>query len=102
MRTGTGSRLPRLLEFEGRFALGLDEPGWDEVEVAGKSGTAQVGDQDGDGHPEPSHAWFIALAPASDPEVAVAVLVEHGGGGAGTAGPVAMQVLARALNLESR
>ena len=45
----------------------------DGVEVAGKTGTAQ--------HEEgrPPHAWFTAFAPADDPVVAVAVVVEDGG-----------------------
>ncbi len=39
------------------------------------------------------HAWFIAYAPVGDPKIAVAVLVEHGGHGGGTAAPVARQVI---------
>lgn len=45
--------------------------------VAGKSGTAEHG-FDG-GVKRPPHAWFIAFAPADDPQVAVAVVVEDGG-----------------------
>ena len=43
------------------------------VSVAGKTGTAQDGTQ------RPPHVWFMAFAPAQDPQVAVAVLVENGG-----------------------
>jgi penicillin-binding protein A len=43
------------------------------VEVAGKTGTAQTAEG------EPPHAWFIAFAPAQDPEIAVAVVVLNGG-----------------------
>ena len=43
------------------------------VDVAGKSGTAQQGNG------QPPHAWFTAFAPAGDPQVAVAVVVEDGG-----------------------
>ena len=43
------------------------------VEVAGKTGTAQHGPN------TTPHAWFIAFAPAQNPVVAVAVLVENGG-----------------------
>lgn len=63
------------------------------VEVAGKTGTAQTGDG------EPPHAWFVAFAPADDPEVAVAVIVERGGDlgneatGGRVAAPVAKSVL---------
>jgi peptidoglycan glycosyltransferase len=45
-----------------------------------------------------AHAWFIAFAPAEDPTIAVAVLIERGGGlaqatGGRVAAPVARQVL---------
>jgi peptidoglycan glycosyltransferase len=43
------------------------------VTVAGKTGTAQQG-----GGRRP-HAWFISFAPAEDPKVAVAVVIENGG-----------------------
>lgn len=57
-----------------------------DVEVAGKTGTAE-----GAGGP---HAWFIGFAPAADPVIAVAVLVEGGGSGGRVAGPIAAAVLA--------
>ena len=57
------------------------------VEVAGKSGTAQVPNRDND------DAWFVAFAPYEDPEVALAVVVEGGGGGGAAAAPVARKVL---------
>ncbi|WP_428937049.1 peptidoglycan D,D-transpeptidase FtsI family protein [Fontivita pretiosa] len=40
-----------------------------------------------------SHAWFIGFAPADDPKIAFAVMVEYGGGGGATAGQVARQLL---------
>lgn len=64
----------------------------DGVNVAGKTGTAEVGE----GEP---HAWFICFAPAEDPKVAVAVVVEHGGEGGRTAAPIARQVLETALEV---
>ena len=66
--------------------------------VAGKTGTSQVV-QRKEGRTEPNlpelqdHAWFVCFAPAYNPEITVAVLVEHGGGGGATAAPVARQVL---------
>ncbi len=60
------------------------------VEVAGKTGTAQV--EGGE-----SHAWFVGFAPADDPTIVVAVLVEHGGSGGGTAAPIARAVLRAGL-----
>jgi penicillin-binding protein 2 len=38
------------------------------------------------------HSWFIAFAPAENPQIAVAVLVENGGFGASAAGPIARQI----------
>jgi penicillin-binding protein 2 len=39
------------------------------------------------------HSWFIAFAPAENPQIAVAVLVENGGFGAGAAAPIARQIM---------
>lgn len=68
------------------------------VQVAGKTGTAQTtADQ-------PPHAWFTAFAPADNPRVAVAVLVEHGGSigneatGGRVAAPIAKAVMEAVLN----
>jgi penicillin-binding protein 2 len=75
-----------------------------DVEVAGKTGTTQVVSLDlvKDLEPEEvpvryrDHALFGAFAPAENPEIAVAVLVEHAGSGGGTvAAPIARAVLAR-------
>jgi len=69
-------------------------------DVAGKTGTSQIV-QRKEGKPEPTspelqdHAWFACFAPAFNPEIVVAVLVEHGGGGGAAAAPVAKQVLER-------
>jgi penicillin-binding protein 2 len=52
------------------------------VPVAGKTGTAQ--NPHGD-----DHAWFMCFAPASNPEVAVAVILENAGHGGSQAAPVA-------------
>ena len=57
------------------------------LQVAGKSGTAEL-----DPGVNP-HSWFIAFAPAGDPQVAVAVVVEHGGHGAARAAPIAGAML---------
>jgi len=71
-----------------------------DVDVAGKTGTAQVS------HVTPrgvdpkrvwyfnrDHAWFAGYAPANAPEIAIVVLIEHGGGGGKNAAPVAMKVV---------
>lgn len=65
------------------------------VEVAGKTGTAQTGND------QPAVAWFVAFAPADSPEVAVAVVVEDAGAaevsGNGLAAPVAKKVIEAVL-----
>jgi penicillin-binding protein 2 len=66
--------------------------------VAGKTGTSQVvqrkeGKSESTSPELQDHAWFACFAPAQNPEITVAVLVEHGGGGGATAAPVARQVL---------
>lgn len=70
----------------------------DGIDVAGKTGTAE---NDGD---EPYTLWFTGFAPADNPQVAVAVVVEDGGGmgqsGSGDtlAAPIAKKVIEAVLN----
>jgi len=78
--TGRGARLPN-------------------VEVGGKTGTAQLVSldtarkfRDKSGRHLVDNAWFVGLAPARNPEIVVAVLVEHGEHGA-SAAPLARQVI---------
>ena len=71
------------------------------ITVAGKTGTAQVvtmekfkeTDEEDVAYKHRDHAWFTSFAPAEDPEIAVTVLVEHGGHGGSAAAPVAKKVL---------
>ncbi|MBN2576754.1 MAG: penicillin-binding protein 2 [Deltaproteobacteria bacterium] len=70
------------------------------IEIAGKTGTAQVfqgGRRGGDEPPLPyervDHAWFAGFAPATKPRIAFAVLVEHGGHGGAVAAPVAVEIV---------
>lgn len=51
----------------------------DGVQVAGKTGTAENG-RDDDGNNLPFTLWFTGFAPADDPDIAVAVVIEDGGG----------------------
>ena len=67
----------------------------------GKTGTAQVKSmKQGERYNEKTveeryrdHALFIAYAPASDPTIAIGMIVENGGHGGSTAAPIARQVL---------
>lgn len=70
------------------------------VDMAGKTGTAQVShvtprgvDPDKVWYFNRDHAWFAGYAPARAPEIAIAVLIEHGGGGGKNAVPVAMRAV---------
>lgn len=70
------------------------------LQMAGKSGTAQVAAQavDEDMNEDTAahlrhHALFIAYAPFGEPSIAVAAVVEHGGGGSRHAAPVARAVI---------
>jgi penicillin-binding protein 2 len=69
--------------------------------IAGKTGTAQRTSRRGQTSVDPKtlpyhlrhQAWFIAFAPADNPTIALAVLVEHGGSGTRAAAPVARRIL---------
>ncbi len=72
-----------------------------DYDIAGKTGTAQVlgikQDEEYDAEAiaewHRDHALFVGFAPVKSPKIAVAVLVENGGGGGSTAAPVARQVM---------
>ena len=69
------------------------------VQIASKTGTAEHGT---DPRNTPPHAWYIAFAPAQDPKVAVAVMVENGGDrlsatGGALAAPIGRATIAAAL-----
>lgn len=61
------------------------------VNVAGKTGSAE------NPHGEP-HAWFVGVAPAEQPRVAVAVVVENAGHGGAVAAPIAREIMIQVLN----
>jgi penicillin-binding protein 2 len=42
---------------------------------------------------QPHHSWFVGFAPADDPQIAFAVMVEYGGSGGGAAGSVASRIV---------
>ncbi|MBI5286309.1 MAG: penicillin-binding protein 2 [Deltaproteobacteria bacterium] len=72
------------------------------VDVAGKTGTAQVVRLKENAprrkpheipYEQRDHAWFVGFAPADNPKIVLAILVEHGGFGASAAAPVAREVI---------
>lgn len=72
----------------------------DNVTMAGKTGTAEAAQGAPDDAPPEikrwlldNHAWFVGYAPEEDPEIVVAVFVEHGGSGGHIAAPVAKRVI---------
>ena len=87
---------------EGLRAVVAEGTGWrarlSTVEVCGKTGSAQVVSRERlkrtpDDPSIMPHGWFVAFAPADQPQVALAVIVEHGGSGA-VAAALARAILA--------
>ena len=79
------------------------------VEIAGKTGTAQVVEMKG-GYVKTEqltyfnrdHAWFVSYAPVENPRIAVVVLMEHGGHGGDAAAPLAKKVIEKYIELQNR
>jgi cell division protein FtsI/penicillin-binding protein 2 len=67
------------------------------VQLAGKTGTAQSGTLDEQGK-ELNHAWFVGFAPANDPKIVVAVMIEFGGHGT-RAAAIASAIIANYLKV---
>jgi penicillin-binding protein 2 len=94
----------------------VNEPGgtaWrsrlDELPYAGKTGTSQVVKLRDDSRDEKlipyrfrDHALFAAYAPAQKPEIAVAVVVEHGSHGSSAAAPIAKAIIAHYFGLDKQ
>ena len=59
-----------------------------DVGVCGKTGTAQVPGED-----KLPHSWFIAYAPAKEPQIVIATMVENAGEGSSTAAPLTRDIL---------
>ncbi len=79
--------LVQAVEAPGAFAFGAKIAG---VHVAGKTGTAETPS----GTP---HGWFVGFAPAEDPQVAVAVIIENAGQGGVDAAPLGGAVMRAVL-----
>ncbi len=82
----------------------------ESVTVGGKTGTAQVirlekfegYQEDNIPYKYRDHAWFTCFAPAKEPEIAVTVLVEHGGHGGSAAAPIARKILESYFNIKEK
>jgi len=103
-----GLKESSLTSVRGALRAVVNEPGGtayrsrlQEIEFAGKTGTAQVMklgqkqklDPTTQAYFSRDHAWFAAFAPADDPEIVVVVLNEHGGWGAEAAAPAAAKIV---------
>jgi len=73
-----------------------------QITVAGKTGTSQVvkikrnvksEEEEEIPYKYRDHAWFVGYAPFENPEIAVAVIVEHGGHGGSAAAPIVRQII---------
>jgi penicillin-binding protein 2 len=101
-RTGISPANFRLVK-QGLFSV-VNDPGGTgsmarlyDVRVAGKTGTSQVvkmrDSKQGTPYQYRDHALFVAFAPYDKPEIAVAVVVEHGEHGGSAAGPIVGRML---------
>ncbi|MBJ8346407.1 penicillin-binding protein 2 [Antrihabitans sp. YC2-6] len=87
-----------MIEAEKHAELGIVNGSLPSAQIASKTGTAEHGDG------LPPNAWYIAFAPADDPKIAIAVIVEDGGDrgqsatGASVAAPIARAVIAAGLD----
>jgi len=68
--------------------------------AAGKTGTVQVVGLGKKGGRD--HAWFVAFAPLESPQLAVAVVLEHGGHGGAAAAPIARKIFEAYFHLPPR
>ena len=98
MSSDVAATLTRMMiEAEKHAELGIVNGSLPGVQIASKTGTAEHGDG------LPPNAWYIGFAPADDPKIAIAVIVEDGGDrgqsatGASVAAPIARAVLAAGL-----
>ena len=79
----------------------------ENIDFAGKTGTAQVVNHSagmkslGTGA-ERANAWFVGIAPRRNPDIAVVVLVEHGGWGAEASAPLAARVIQTFVDKQRR
>ena len=90
MSTDTADKLKAMMNYNVRAVYG--EQNFPGLALCAKSGTAEVGDGT-------SHAWFTGFLDDEAHPYAFVVIIENGGGGARSAGPVANAVLQKAVEL---
>jgi penicillin-binding protein 2 len=113
-KKGTVPLSPESINIVKRGLYGVvNEPGgtgWrarlEGKDVCGKTGTAQVMSGSYISKYLPydlrDHAWFVCFAPLQKPEIAVVVLVEHGGFGGDAASPLADAIIRKYFELKGR
>lgn len=91
------------------YYLGIGDIGFNDVRMAGKTGTAQVRNiskEERDNRVLKNeelprelrdHALFVGFAPFDEPRYAIAVVAEHAGGGSSNAGPIAKDIMRQAF-----
>jgi penicillin-binding protein 2 len=77
------------------------------IDFAGKTGTAQLvshnfGEKEMGSGASRANAWFVGMAPRRNPDIVVAVLVEHGGFGGDASAPLAAQVISTFVNKQRK
>jgi penicillin-binding protein A len=93
MLRGTGKDVKKMYYEAGKFTTAQQGKKGLLVKIAGKTGTSETGATN-----KLPHSWFIGYAPADKPRYAIAVIAENQGFGSLTAAPIAVDVLAAALN----
>ena len=73
-----------------------------DLEIAGKTGTAQVAELGKDVGENKDHSWFVSFAPAYKPEISVIALIENSGFGGAHAGPASKGVYEAYLSKHPR
>ncbi len=78
------------------------------IKVSGKTGTSQVVRMKSDEEEEEKeetpyefrdHAWFVAFAPYKNPQIAISVIIEHGGHGGSASAPIAREIIKKYFQL---
>ena len=69
----------------------------DRFPIAGKTGTAQIGESEADRN----DAWFVSYGPIDSPQYVISVIIQDAGHGGTSAGPVARQIWEAIFDLDT-